>query len=968
MADDHASDPAGEPDDRFRVLVESVTDYAIFLLDAEGFVKSWNPGAERIKGYEAGEIVGRHFSTFYTQPDVDAGFPQRELVLAKRDGRFEDNGWRVRKDGSQFWARVVITPAMDAAGRHVGFAKVTQDLTDRGYRKFVEATHAIVWTTDADGRPNADSPSWRSFTGQTEEEWRGLRGWEPVHPDDQPKLRVDWPRAKAEKSVFESEFRLLRRDGTYVWMAARAVPFLHPDGSVREWFGVTFDISARKAAELERAEALERERSARLSAEHAESLLTTTLRSIGDAVIATDLEGRVTFMNPIAEALTGFAFREARGRPLSDVFSIANEETRRPLANPVERVLREAVIVGLANHTVLVRPDGREVPIDDSAAPIRDPDGTMLGVVMVFRDATLEKLEVARRGFLVRAGEALISSEDYRDSLATVAQLAVPRLADWCAVEVLEPGTGRLRQLAVAHVDPAKVSLARELALRYPADPAAPTGAPNVVRTGRSELYPEIPRELLDAGAIDDEHRRIIHSLGLRSAMVVPLRGRERVFGAITFAYAESYRRYAEEDLAVAEELARRAAVVIERRKLEEERQTLLERERTAREQAEIANRAKDDFLATVSHELRNPLNAMLGWTKLLLQKEQPAEIRHPLETIERNARAQARLIEDVLDVSRIISGKLRLDLGQVSVREIVDDAIEAVRSGAEAKGITLTVEVESGLELRADQVRLQQIVSNLVSNAVKFTQAGGRVSVEALQVASNVRIGVRDTGEGIDAALLRTIFEPFRQADPSTARRHGGLGLGLAIVQQLVHAHGGSVRAESPGKGRGATFTVDLPARPSPRRLATTRVRTQKRPELSGTRVLVVDDEPDVVELMRVLLSESGATVETASSALEALEKVGVFRPDVLVSDIGMPEMDGYSLIRKLRARDAAAGGRTPAVALTAYARREDAERAFAAGFQMHVTKPVDPQEIVMIVANLAGLPFDEQPPPSAS
>jgi len=237
-------------DEHFRLLVESVEDYAIFMLDPDGIVRSWNAGAQRIKGYTADEIIGQSFSRFYTPEDQAAGRPQRILDAARRDGRFEEAGWRVRKDGSQLWANIVVTALHDSSGLLMGFAKVTRDLTDRAYRAFVEATNGILWTTDGNGQPNADSPSWREFTGQTEQEWRGRRGWEPVHPDDQQILREAWPAAKASRATFQAEFRLRRRDGEYVWMACRAVPFVNSDGSVREWFGVTFDISARKTASV----------------------------------------------------------------------------------------------------------------------------------------------------------------------------------------------------------------------------------------------------------------------------------------------------------------------------------------------------------------------------------------------------------------------------------------------------------------------------------------------------------------------------------------------------------------------------------------------------------------------------------------------------------------------------------------------------------------------------------------------
>jgi PAS domain S-box-containing protein len=944
-------------DDHFRLLVESVKDYGIFLLDPRGVVISWNEGARRIKGYDAAEIIGHHFSKFYLPADIASGKCEMELATALRDSRVEDFGWRVRKDGSQFWANVVITSLHDASGKHVGFAKVTRDLTERAYRTFLEATNAIIWTADAEGKANADSPSWRAFTGQSEEDWRGLRGWDPVHPDDIGLTAERWLAAKNEQKILEAEFRLRRRDGVYVWMSARAVPILHADGTTREWFGVTFDISSRKAAEGRVSEALQLEHAARLAAERAESFWTTTLESIGDAVISTDTRGQVMFMNPVAESLTGHSRDESRGKPLSEVFPIYNEETRHPIQNPVEKVLKEGKIVGLANHTVLVRRDGSEVLIDDTAAPILDRNKRLAGVVLVFRDVTEQRRAMVRREHLARAGDALAATADYRESLATIVELAVPRFADWCAVDILEGDQKLPTRLAVAHIDPAKVAFARELVRRYPADPDSPRGVYNVIRTGRSELYTEVPRELIDQAAVDEEHLRMLRELDLRSAMVVPLPGRNRIFGAITFVYAESGRRYDAADLAHAEELAHRAALVIERQRLDEDRAALLAAERHAREQAEIANRTKDEFLATASHELRNPLQAILGWARLLLQRQLPPELEKPLRTIERNARAQARLIEDVLDISRIISGKLRLDLVQASVASAVADAIEAARPTADSKGVALVSRIEAGAEVHADQIRLQQIVSNLVSNAVKFTPRGGQVTVDAERAGSKLKITVSDTGEGIDPAFFDAIFEPFRQGDASSTRRHGGLGLGLAIVRQLVVAHGGTVQAQSEGRGCGSKFIVELPAQPNTSAEVLTRRDTPAGalPRLLATRVLVVDDDPDAVELVHQLLTNAGAEVQTAQSAGEALQRLAHFQPQVLVSDIGMPDVDGYGLIRRVRALEPSHGGRTPAVALTAYASVDDAERCRASGFQGHLAKPVDPDLLVRVVAELA-------------
>ena len=733
--------------------------------------------------------------------------------------------------------------------------------------------------------------------------------------------------------------------------------FYAPRAFTQEERAFVETLADQCAQALARASRMEREDEAR-------QWLETTLRSIGDAVIATDAQGRVTFMNPVAERITGWSENDARGRPLDEVFSIFSEQTREPVENPVIKVLREGTIVGLANHTVLRARRGSETPIDDSGAPIRNQAGAIVGVVLVFRDVTHEKRDRARSEFLSRAGEALVSSIDYEATLQTVTRLAVPTIADWCAVDLADGAA--TRQVAVAHVDPTKVDFARELGQRYPPDPRATTGAPQVIRTGKSELYTEIPAGLLEAAAKDDEHLRMIRVLRLESAMVVALRSRGRIFGAMTFVYAESGRRYTPEDLGFAEDFARRAAMAIENsvalRAAEEARKT----EHWLRSEAELASQSKDEFLATVSHELRTPLNAILGWTVTLRRRNPAEDVDRALAVVERNARAQAKLIEDVLDVSRIISGKLSLNMGPTNVAAAVRAAIETVTPAAEAKQIVMTALVEDeSLTITADADRTQQVVWNLLSNAVKFTPKGGSVSVRVHRAGSDVHVRVTDTGEGIRSAVLPLIFEAFRQADASTTRRHGGLGLGLAIVKQLVVAHGGSVRAESEGPGRGATFVVELPARSAVPAVGRSPARATAQlgpllaatgPRIDGLRLLVVDDEQDALALVGEVLREHGAEVHVATSADEAFVKVRAVRPDVIVSDVGMPQVDGYTFIRKVRALAPEDGGRTPAVALTAYAGADDASRAFAAGYQMHVPKPVDPFHLATIVANLGG------------
>jgi signal transduction histidine kinase/ActR/RegA family two-component response regulator len=410
-------------------------------------------------------------------------------------------------------------------------------------------------------------------------------------------------------------------------------------------------------------------------------------------------------------------------------------------------------------------------------------------------------------------------------------------------------------------------------------------------------------------------------------------------------------------------------AEIVERNEAEERLRVSLAREQMARAEAETANRMKDEFLATVSHELRTPLNAIIGWSHLLRSGriDGPTASR-AVETIERNARAQAQLIEDILDVSRVITGKLRLNNGPVDVASVINSAIDSVQLAADSKSIQLAVTLDpSARHVSGDASRLQQVVWNLLSNAIKFTPSGGHVEVRLEHVGSSVQISVTDTGPGITPDFLPFIFDRFRQADGTSTRRHGGLGLGLAIVRHLVELHGGTVNADSRGEGLGATFTIRLPLAPSIERAMTpgrnaagfisgeTDAGLCPVPSLDGVHVLLVDDDRDNLQILTVMLTERRANVQAASSVAQALEILEWYKPDVLVSDLAMPGEDGYSLISKVRALEAKNGWQIPAVALTAYVRVEDRARALTAGFNLFVAKPVEPNELVAAIANLA-------------
>ncbi|HZH91423.1 MAG TPA: ATP-binding protein, partial [Pyrinomonadaceae bacterium] len=594
------------------------------------------------------------------------------------------------------------------------------------------------------------------------------------------------------------------------------------------------------------------------------------------------------------------------------------------------------------------------------ALPMRDADSGRIDKWFgTNTDIDDRKRAEESQRFLAEASEVLVSSLDYEATLTALAHLVVPRLADWCSIDMVADER-TIRRLAVAHQDPAKVELALELDRRYPQELTDAEGVAKVIRTGQPEIYPNVPEILLALVTRDDGQVRMLRELGLKSAMIVPLIAHNRVLGAVTFIAAESGRHFSAADLSFAEDLAHRAALAVDNARLYRE--------------AQEVNRLKDEFLATLSHELRTPLTAVLGWTRLLSSGQlDEATGRRALETIERNAQSQVQLIDDILDVSRIIRGKLRLDVRPVELAPVIEAAVDSVRPAAEARGIRLQVVLDPGAgPVSGDPDRLQQVVWNLLSNAIKFTPKEGRVQVLLTRVKSHLEFTVSDTGQGIEKKFLPYVFDRFRQADPSTTRKHGGLGLGLAIVRHLVELHGGTVAAESEGAGQGTTFKVSLPLMVVHQReqaakagehapvaehpTAGGRHALECQPELEGLRVLLVEDEPDSRQMLVVVLRQCRAEVLAVSNAADALVQLESWRPDVLISDIEMPGEDGYTLIRKVRSLPPERGGKIPAAALTAYARAEDRMRALLAGFQLHVQKPVEPAELTAVVASLAG------------
>ncbi len=1235
--------------DQLRLLVQGTNEYAIFMLDPEGNIATWNSGAERLNGYEAQEIIGQHFSRFYPQEAIDRGWPTHELKVARAEGRFEDEGWRLRKDGSRFRANVVITALHDERGVLRGFSKVTRDMTER-------------------------------------------------------------------KRAEDNARRLIEEE------------------------------AARRIAEEK----------ARVTREQREQLH-VTLASIGDAVITTDADGRVTFVNRVAEDLIGWNQEEAASQQLEKVFRIVNQDTRSPVENPALRSLKEGVIVGLANHTILISKQGAERPIDDSAAPIKNAAGDVIGSVLVFRDVSeqkrAEKHRIARlavthalnqadtladglngvleaicqslgwdvgfywsadsegcalacrhswrrhdspsegfaaascnrtfqpgeglpgrvwtsgeaawvldlandpdfprlsaavshglqsalacpilhgeevigvieffahrirqpdadllemigtiagsvaqfihrkaaeeelrtseqeladffenatvglhwvgpdgtiiranqaeltmlgytreeyvgrnirdfhadedvicdilnrlgagekldeypaslrckdgsirevlidssvlwkngkfvhtrcftrdvterrraerarreseeklrqladampqivwtatpegnidylnqrwheftglpnsvgnqgwsqilhpndaqaaserwqaslstgtpfemelrlldsrpqayrwhlirtvaahdeRGnvtrwygtstdiheqklaeessrYLADASAALASVVDYESTLQKVATLAVPHFADWSAVDVRDPN-GSVRRLAVAHQDDDKIALVRQLMQEYPPDPEATTGAAGVLRSGKPEIISEINDELLAQAAKDDRHLHLLRSLGLKSYICVPLIVSGSPLGVLTFATAESGRKYTERDVALAMDLARRASVAVENTQLY---QALRE-----------TDRRKDEFLATLAHELRNPLAPIRNAIEILkLPRVDDETIARSLELMERQIHHLVRLVDDLMDVSRVMRGKIELRNEQVELASVVARAVESVQPLADAQGHQLSIRLPGeSLLIDADPIRLAQVVGNLLTNAIKYTKSNGRISVSGAREGADAVLTIRDNGIGIDPHMLPRVFDLFMQADNTATRSQGGLGIGLTLVRNLVEMHNGSVEARSGGLGKGSEFVVRLPLS----KVQGDRILPASKPKAraiqsSGRRLLVVDDNQDAATTLAMLLELQGHEVKVANSGRIALEIAKEFIPDAVFMDIGMPEMDGYELARRIRQQPGFE--KVVLAALTGWGQQEDRRRTAEAGFDHHFVKPPEPIAIQNLISSL--------------
>lgn len=808
------------------------------------------------------------------------------------------------------------------------------------YRRLFEAAQDGILIVDPDTRKiTGANPLMTELLGYTHEQLLGKELWEiGLFEDLQASLEVF--RQLREKGLARCEqISLATRDGRHLDVELIASAYQADCHQVIQCN--VRDITERKQAE------------------EAIAHLAAIVESSDDAIISKTLEGTILSWNQGAQRIFGYTAEEAIGKSI--YFLI-----------PPDRIDEEPKILERLKggeridhyETVRLAKDGRAINISLSVSPIKDRNGKVIAVSKIARDITERKRTEARLReqaevieTINRVGQVLSAELNLQNVVQAVTDAATEltgaRFGAFFFNVANQSGESYLLYVLSG--------VAKEAFAHFPmprnTDLFGPTfRGEGTIRIADVKKDPRYGKNSPYYG-MPPGHLPVI------SYLAVPVVSRAgEVLGGLFFGHPDAG-VFTERHERIVEGLAAQAAIAMDNARL-------YERSQRERAKAEAANRAKDEFLATVSHELRTPLHAIIGWSHMLRKRGlDAATVARALETIERNARAQAQLVEDILDVSRVITGKLRLNVGPVDLAAVINDAIDSVQLAADLKGVHLEVILDpSARHLSGDAGRLQQIVWNLLSNAIKFTPSGGRVEVRLERTDSEAQISVSDTGCGISPDFLPFIFDRFRQADATSTRQHGGLGLGLAIVRHLVELHGGTIRADSPGEGCGATFTISFPlavacgrAENSRRDAGAlwpgdqTRAAARFPSSLDGVKVLLVDDDRDSLQVLSLMLAEYGAEVRVAASAAEALEALCRQKPDVLVSDLAMPGEDGYSLIDKVRAIETESGEPTPAVALTAYTRVEERARALSAGFNMFVPKPVEPDELVAAIVSLA-------------
>ncbi|OKH43814.1 hypothetical protein NIES2101_29535 [Calothrix sp. HK-06] len=749
--------------------------------------------------------------------------------------------------------------------------------------------------------------------------------FEGLHPDDHERLKqvLQCTMNPANGGAYDVEYRTIGiQDGIERWIAAKGQAYFDVAGNPLRFVGTVMNITDRKQAEEARRES---ENRFRILASHA---------PVG--IFMTDLEGNCLYVNERWCKMAGMSTEEAQG---TGWVSALHPDDRERIADFWYRATQDKQV--FAAEYRFQTPQGKVTWIQGSATALQRETGEVAGYIGTLTDITERK-------------QAEAALQERSDHIQLLYETSRDLLSETQPLNLVETVFNKLKDL-----------MGLDIYLNYVLDEPQ--------QKLHLTFYGGIPQDVTEqlewldmgqtiCGTVAQQRHQIVQadiqnsndpklqlarSLGVAACACQPLIAQGKLFGTLSFG-SLSRTQFTASEQSLFQAICDQIAIALERSEL----LTSLQQQT---EELVRVNRIKDEFLAVLSHELRSPLNPILGWTKLLqMRKVDETKMAEALATIERNAKLQTQLIDDLLDVAKILRGKLSLNMTFVNLSFVIEAALETVRTAAVAKSISLHPVLPNIGQVSGDSARLQQIVWNLLSNAIKFTPSGGQVNIRLQQVGNQAEITVSDTGKGISRDFLPHIFESFRQEDASITRKYGGLGLGLAIVRQLVEAHGGTITADSPGEGLGATFTVRLPLLNVVPEIEQRDELPQKELNLKGIRVLAVDDDPDARNLLAALLTQYGAEVLTVTSASEVLANLESFQPDVLVSDIGMPEVDGYALIKQVRALSTDKGGQLPAIALTAYAREGDRERSISSGYQQHVTKPLEPERLVEVMVTL--------------